>query len=34
MSSLSSSLWDLRLRGEEPGATVIDDVSDASDVES
>jgi len=34
MRSSSSSLWDLGLRGGEPDVAVIDDASDASDVES
>jgi len=34
MRLLSSSLWDLWLRGGEPGETAIDDVSDASEVDS
>jgi len=31
MRSSSSSLWVLQLRGGEPGATVVDDVSDEVD---
>ena len=33
MRSSSSSLWVLGLRGGDPGATVVDDVSDASEVD-